>query len=92
MARVRVSISLNTDGDADIIRWLDRQTNASQAIRDAIRDAIGTSGVITLADIYHIVTAIERKLDKGVVVNSAAEPDDYQEPPDIAATLDALGA
>lgn len=32
-----ICISLNTEDDADIIRWLDEKDNKSEAIRKAIR-------------------------------------------------------
>lgn len=37
MAQVTYSLKINTETDADLIRWLDRQDNKSEAIRQALR-------------------------------------------------------
>jgi len=87
-----ISFSLDTEADKDILRWLDRQENRSAAIREAIRDHIGRGGV-TLGDVYQVVKEIERKIKAGaVVVAGGVSPadDDWDEPPEAAAALDAL--
>jgi hypothetical protein len=87
------NISLDTEADKDILRWLERQENKSAAIRAAIREHIGRNGV-TLGDVYRAVKELERKLEAGTVVlaGGAGEPesDSWDEPDDAAAALDAL--
>jgi hypothetical protein len=87
------NISLDTEADKDILRWLERQENKSAAIRAAIREHIGRNG-ITLGDVYRAVKDLERKLEIGAVViaGGAGEPegDLWDEPDDAAAALDAL--
>ena len=87
MAKVFVTLALNSETDRDIIRWLDRQDNRSAAVRAAIR-ATMSSGV-TIGDVYQAIKTLERKLAAGVIVT--APGDNYtDEPPAAAAALDAL--
>jgi hypothetical protein len=87
------NISLDTEADKDILRWLERQENKSAAIRVAIREHIGRNG-ITLGDVYRAVKDLERKLEAGAVVLAGgageSEGDSWDEPDDAAAALDAL--
>jgi hypothetical protein len=88
------NISLDTEADKDILRWLERQENKSAAIRAAIREHIGRNG-ITLGDVYRVVKDLERKLEAGtlnVVAGGAGstEGEEWDEPDDAAAALDAL--
>jgi hypothetical protein len=86
------NISLDTETDKDILRWLERQENKSAAIRAAIREHIGRNGV-TLGDVYRAVKELERKLEAGAVVlagGAESEGDSWDEPDDAAAALDAL--
>ena len=87
------NISLDTEADKDILRWLERQENKSAAIRAAIREHIGRNG-ITLGDVYRAVKDLERKLEAGAVVVAGgageSEGDSWDEPDDAAAALDAL--
>lgn len=91
--KVVVSLVLNAQKDADIIRWLDAQEGSkSEAIRKAIRAHLGRQG-ITLADVYQAIKEMDRKLARGVVVatEDATTGDLPDEPADLAATLDNLG-
>jgi len=93
MARkTTVTLSLDTETDKDILRWLDHQENRSAAIREAIRDHLGRGGV-TLGDVYQAVKELERKLQTGAVVGCGVQEqaEDWDVPPDVAAALDALG-
>lgn len=89
--KVVVSISLDTVGDGDILRWLGRQENQSAAVREAIREHLGRGGV-TLGDVYQAVARIERRLEAGVVVGTGEQGagEDWEEPAEAAAALDAL--
>ncbi len=87
MAQVTYSLKINTETDADLIRWLDRQDNKSEAIRQALRGH-RVNGV-SLGDVYQAVMSIERQIKAGVIVQSNAG-DKLDEPPEAAAALDAL--
>jgi Arc/MetJ-type ribon-helix-helix transcriptional regulator len=90
MARQIITVALNSDSDADLLRWLDRQPNKSEAIREALRDHIGRHSV-TVGDVLQAVRDLERKVKAGAVVHGEEEQDgDFDEPPDVAAALDAL--
>ncbi len=86
--RVTKSISLDTEADRDILRWLDAQSNASEAIRMAIRVYLGRGGV-TLGDVYQAVRDLDRKLRCSVAV--APDTEDWEEPPEAARALETLG-
>ena len=90
-----VPISLDIEADRDIIRWLDRQPprKRSQAVRDVLHQHI--SGSVSVGDVYEIVARIERKIERGVIVDSSpvGEDDDHHhEHPDVVAALDVLGS
>jgi len=89
--KVTITISLDADEDRDLLRWLGRQENRSAAIREALRARV--SGGVTLGDVYQAVKAVERLIRSGVVVAGAPADNGeiWEEPPDIAAALDALG-
>jgi hypothetical protein len=89
--KVIVSVSMDTETDRDLLRWLKQQENQSAAIRAALRNYIERGGV-TLSDVYQAIKSLERKLQTGAILAGAIQSDsDYHEPPDVAATLDALG-
>ena len=91
--KITKSFTLDGEADGDIIRWLNRQDNASAAIRKAIRDHLERGGV-TLVDVYQAVKSLERRLQAGgatAVPTSALVEEEWNEPPDAAAALDALG-
>jgi len=93
MVKITKSFTLDGEADGDIIRWLNRQDNASAAIRKAIRDHLERAGV-TLVDVYQAVKSLERRLQAGgttAVPTSALVEEEWNEPPDAAAALDALG-
>ncbi|MBC7228671.1 MAG: hypothetical protein H5T61_15800 [Thermoflexales bacterium] len=86
------SFTLDTEEHRDILAWLDAQPNQSEAIRQAIREHIRRGGV-TLADVYQAVRDLERRIGGGgVVAAGPSDPasDEPEEPPDLAAALDAL--
>jgi hypothetical protein len=87
--KVFCNISLDAEADRDIIRWLDAQPNRSAAMRDAARSYLGRAGV-TVADVLQAVHDLERKVKAGGVVVQDAEAGGSDEPPDVAAALDAL--
>ncbi len=89
MTRQIVTIALNSDSDADLLRWLDRQPNKSEAIREALREHTRRAGV-TLGDVLQAVRDLERKVKGGAVVIEGSQGGGYDEPPDVAAALDAL--
>jgi Arc/MetJ-type ribon-helix-helix transcriptional regulator len=90
--KTTVTLSLDVEADKDILRWLDRQENRSSAIRAAIREHLGRDGV-TLGDVYQAVKEIERRLRAGAIAGTVRGEarETWEEPPDAAAALDALG-
>lgn len=93
--KVFITVAFDRQADRDILRWLEVQENRSAAIREALRAYLGRGGV-TLADVYQAVRDLERRLRAGLVVAadpaiaSGAKQPDEEEPPDLAAALDAL--
>ncbi len=88
--KVIIPVSLDIEADRDILRWLEKQGNRSKAIREAIREHLARGGV-TLGDVYQAVKGLERKLQAGaVVIPSSGGGEEWDEPPDAAAALDAL--
>ena len=95
--KITKSFTLDGEADEDIIRWLNRQDNASAAVRRAIRDHLERGGV-TLVDVYQAVKSLERQMQAGRVTAvptlalvEEEEEKEWNEPADAAAALDALG-
>jgi len=93
MPKVVFCISVDTDRDQDILRWLSQQRNRSEAIRDAIRSSWGVS----LDDVYREVQELRQLVRDlratGVILGAGVgvpDPDRWEEPPEAAAALDAL--
>jgi hypothetical protein len=89
MSKVTICFTLDSDDDKDLARWLEVQDNRSAAIREAIREHVGRHSV-TVGDVLQAVRNLERKLRGGSVVIEGDQGEAYDEPPDVAAALDAL--
>jgi hypothetical protein len=95
MAKRVEAFSFDSEADKDIARWLAGLPNRgkSAAIRAAIREHAGCGG-ITLGDVYRAVKELERKLESGTGLVAGGtgtdEIEDWDEPDDAAAALDAL--
>ena len=87
--KITVTISLDSEADRDLLAWLGRQENRSAAVRRALRAHL--SGGVTLGDVYQAVKDLERKLRAGLTVEASTVAPETDEPPDVAAALDALG-
>ena len=95
MAKTTVGFSCDVERDADILAWLERQENKSQAIRKAIRASWLESG-ISLADVLNEIGEVKRLLRSGAI---RVESDDVQdeaqaldpEQREVQNALDALG-
>ena len=85
---VRRTFSLDTRRDAALLAWLDTQDNLSETVRTALR-AYYDESLVTLADVYRAVQAVEQRLADGVAV--AAPATTPTEDPDLADALDHLG-
>lgn len=89
--KVTRTFSFDSEKHSDVLGWLDRQENASEAIRDAIRCAMDQENGITLADIYHELLDLKRQ---GVAIRDAPEqqpePDTRPERTEADANIDAL--
>jgi hypothetical protein len=94
MPTVTVCFTVDSDRDRDLLRWMDSllKRKRSEAIREALRAYLGC-GDITLGDVYQAVKGLERKLQTGAVPSYVCtnREDEWDEPPDVAATLDSLG-
>ncbi|MFZ5915537.1 MAG: hypothetical protein ACOYZ7_01210 [Chloroflexota bacterium] len=92
MAKVTVAFSCDTERDADLLAWRDRQDNLSAAIRAAIRAS--WLHELTLGDVINELGEIKRLLRNGVTV-ATGDPagDDELTPAQAAAqaALDGLG-
>lgn len=79
MARVTLGFSVDSDTDADIIRWWEDLTaqkkNRSAAVRAAIRAYKGTAG-LTLGDVMNAIGDVKGMLRSGVVMQSNGEAGD----------------
>jgi Arc/MetJ-type ribon-helix-helix transcriptional regulator len=84
-----VSFKLDDKGDRDLIRWLASQSNRSEAIREALREHLQGNGV-TLGDVLQAVRDLEHKVKAGAVIVGEGGSIPGDEPPDVAAALDAL--
>jgi hypothetical protein len=90
MAQVTYSFKIDTETDAGLVHWLEGRSNKSEAIREALREYVGRNS-ITLGDVLQAVRDLERKVKAGAVVhNEPEQAGDFDEPPDVAAALDAL--
>jgi hypothetical protein len=83
MAKVTVTFSCDTERDADILAWRDRQDNFSAAVRAAIQ-ASWLHNSITLGDVLNELGEIKRPLRSGVAVTAnglpaAADPLDAEQ-------------
>lgn len=88
---IRRSFSLDTERDADLLDWLDTQSNASEAIRKALR-AYSRASEITLEEVYRAVKTLEERLSDGRRWQTTdLVTSDPPEDPDLAAQLDQLG-
>lgn len=89
--KTTIAFTLDTEEDGDILRWLARQENKSAAIRAALREHLARGGV-TLADVYQAVRELQRMIKAGAAVGVVNDNpgDDWDEPEDAAAALDAL--
>ena len=85
---VRRTFTLDTQRDATLLAWLDAQDNLSETVRAALR-AYYDASLVTLADVYRAVQAVEQRLADGVAVAVPAIAP--TEDPDLADALDNLG-
>ena len=91
MPKVAYSFKLDTNENSRVIRWLEEQTNKSDAIRDVLTEHVTTSTGVSLGDIYQAVKDLERKMRAGSVAIQANRDEDWHEDPDLAAALTSLG-
>lgn len=94
MPKTTEAFSLDTERDADILSWLDKQENKSAAIRAAIRSS-WLSGSITLADILNEIGELKRMLRAGVIVSDNETEETRELDPEqreAQRALDSLGA
>ena len=87
-----LQVRLSEKKDADIIAWLEGQTNKSGAVRDTLRAAIVPSPTLDIGAIRAVVeAALDERLSGLALVNgdcSVSEPEG--EDPELAAALDGM--
>jgi hypothetical protein len=86
MVKVRRNFSFDNRDDAELLRWLDQQDNASATVRAALRAYRGER--VTLADVHREVKSLRRDLQ---AMDFHAQDSDEEEDPDLASALDNLG-
>lgn len=88
MATVRKTFTFDDKEHAHLLRWLDRQPNASEAVRDALEAAV--SDDVTLSDVLREIEALGSRL--GTLGSLPAEVEDlHHEDEALAALVDGLG-
>ena len=90
--KVTIPISMDVEGDRDLLRWLERQSNRSAAVREVLRAHL-SSGDVTLGDVYRAVQDLRREMKSRTIAVGAGcgKAVEVDEPPDAAAALDQLG-
>ena len=88
MPQVKISVSFNDRKHADILAWLAKQENASDAIRRACRAMYQRDASITNAD---LLVAIEDLKRSGVIVRGETDSTDTAEPSEAEDALEGLG-
>lgn len=90
--KVTRTFSYDRLADRDIDSWLESQPNASDAVRAAIRAAMGRQEQAragkTIDDLYQAIQELRVMVERGGL--AAPGPSD-DEPPDVALALDNLG-
>ena len=86
--KITVSLTLDSERDRDIVRWLDAQENKSAAVRDAIRAHLAGAPATTLDDVLRELREMRRE---GLTFSATSAPPARDEPPDVAARLDGMG-
>jgi hypothetical protein len=92
LPNIVVTISLDTERDRDILRWLKRQQNRSAAVRQAIRHSLCNG--VTIGDLYETLQEIKRDLRTRILAapETQAQEDDWpSEDAGAAAALSKLG-
>lgn len=89
MSKVTRAFSCDTEKDADILAWLERQDNLSAAIRAAIR-ASWLQESLTLGDLLNEIGEVKRLLRAGVVMTASGAADSEPLDPEQAAVQDIL--
>ena len=87
---IRRSFTLDSQRDAALLAWLDAQVNSSETVRAALR-AYYDESLVTLADVYRAVQAVEQRLADGITLGPPAPHPQLAEDPDLADALDNLG-
>ena len=92
--RIQKTITLDTERDGDLLAWLDAQRNTSEAVREALRAAIGPRRAdVTLNEVYRAVLDLSAKVATGAVLVQGAATYDGDAPgtEQAAIALDTLG-
>ena len=90
--KVTIPVSMDVDGDRDLLRWLERQDNRSAAVREVLRAHLG-GGDVTLGDVYRAVQDLRQEIRSRTIAAGpgCGEVVAVDEPAAAAAALDQLG-
>lgn len=86
----RVPVVMDTERDADLLRWLDQQENRSAAVREALRQALRPTPRLDAATIRRIV---REELASAQIAGTSEAPEDASPSdvdPEAGALLDAM--
>ena len=86
----RVPVVMDTERDADLLRWLDQQENRSAAVREALRQALQPKPRLDAATIRRIMREelASARVAGAAEVPENASPTDVD--PEAGALLDAM--
>ena len=76
-----------------MLRWLERQSNRSAAVREVLRAHLSSGGDVTLGDVYRAVQDLRRDVQSRTFAAGpgCGEMVTVEEPAEAAAALDQLG-
>jgi hypothetical protein len=85
----RIPIVLDTERDADLLRWLEKQPNRSAAVRRVLRAALDPQPPVDARTLRRILREELRRVAIATA-EDPAEPHAEDADPDAGARLDAL--
>jgi hypothetical protein len=83
-----IPVSLDSEVDKDILRWMENQSNRSAAVRVAIRKYMAAQEGPSLADILAEIRSLPSRMS--LIAGAGEAMTTGEEPPEAAANLDSL--
>jgi len=91
--KVTFTVSMDSEADRDLLRWLERQDNRSAAVREVLRAHLG-GGDVTLGDVYRAVQDLRAEIRSRTIAAGSLRSGEVaavDEPAAAAAALEQLG-